>query len=875
MKRSLKKYVSLATCIAVVWVGLLGYAYIHFTAQSEVVTQEILENSRNIGEQVNKIFSWFDQKQEVFVTGAQNFDTPLPRATATINGKSLTLAVPVELAKQVENQFARGITLRFVSNNPKNAANVPLAHDNAAMMNMAAQGQLDSFSYNSSDESYHYVRPFFATSSCLSCHIGAEEGELLGAVVVDTNPTKFILSQREERLFWLFVCIVASTVAIALLYLFLVRLWRKSAAQGENLEYAQNMLANMNHETEVLLGNVSRVIKELQFNETDPQKAELLQRLQSMSNNLLQSSSKLREDGSSIQVECQEEIFHVDSFFKQCLQMFETVCAEKGLDLQLQIENSVPNYVLGDAFHLRQVLVRILKESTSHTDMGSVAVTVSATDNMASRINVKSIDNPPIHLLVKVENTGKGFIVSDKQFSSAQAAAEGSKKFHSRPVISLKPLNEIAALFYGNVHLSRNSASGSCFDMLAQVKLVQEDIVRQSVPTQEGLQQATQGLEQAKQGVQSLSQGLQQAEQSLPQMQHVAGIQEAKQGMQQVTHGIDEAKQGIQNVQQTLQRQSQLQSVQGAGQRKAASKTTKAIPMPLESHDERMQTLFAKPEDAQEYTMTMDDALKIPLSEEQGRISIIIGDSEISEFTDEAKQIFAEANFDAHLMSSADEIFRAVDVHNHNYAVVFLRVLNDLEVVYTATRIRYLERLGSKPVAIVLMAENIIQADMDVLRYFNVSTVDNFPRDAAIAVKITHLALRTKGNQIFQGGKVFNAVAMDKQNTQIFDLKQAMEISHKDKSLIQSMCAMWVRFYPAQVARLREFIREGNEDNLLRLLRSIKNSAGTVCLPLLWHEASRLEKKLSQGEEVRYEKLLAVYEQTYMYLKDDFDWDEE
>ncbi len=780
MIRSLKKYILISTGITLVWIAFVLYTYSYYTSHSEIVEQEIHANSRHVGQQTLEIFDWFEQKQNVYVSNNSSFAPSLPQSAKTTNsfGQALSMAVPIELAKKLENEFQNGVNISFVSNSPMNRENIPNTSENASLMLMANENRQDNFEFNEKKALYNYIRPIFAQNSCITCHINASPGTLIGAVVVDTNPAKFVLHQRTERIRFLFLSLAIGTIAIILFYLFMIRLWRIQKNQGANLEYSQNMIDNMSQEMEVVLANVARIINDAKENTADnPEKLEFLHTLQGINQDLLNSANRLSLGGGSVNLQSQEEIFHVDTFFKQCTEMFSARCQENGVELKLEIDNSVPTYLMGDAFHLRQIIIRILKNSAFHTEKGHLTVRVRSTLNMSSNLKVQDLNHIPIHLIVEIEDTSRGYITSNnKNFWKSKKYSEKSKQ-GIRPAFDLTPLNELAVLVNGSVALPQNNKNGARFVITGQMKLVDEETVR------------------------------------------------------------------TKNAESVSFVRNQAQSAQN-------SNTNTQVPT------------------QQEITQSVEHILPLPTPlATHGQISIILGDCIGAKAIDpEWERVFSKANIKATLMSSAVEIFQALNVDNHGYSVVFLRVLEDFDITYAATRIRYLDRQGTKPVSIILAGEDFIQSDMEVLRYFNISTMDNFPRDANIAVKATHLALRTQGNKIFQGGEFYDTRTGGGAPNKIFDTRKAMRNAKNDKNLVRSICSMWVRFYPAQLERLETMRKESDPDEHLRFIRSVKNSAATVCLPLLWEEANRLEKLLMSNKEIRYEKLLSVYEEAFTFL---------
>ncbi len=453
-------------------------------------------------------------------------------------------------------------------------------------------------------------------------------------------------------------------------------------------------------------------------------------------------------------------------------------CHEKNIGISLDVDNSVPTYLLGNAFYLRQLLIRILKQSLSATNKGSIHVRVRSALDLPSQFSPTDLHSIPIHLIIEVQDTSSGYIVtSNSAFWKNYTPSKKSGQTH----VDLATLNDLARMLSGSVTIPHNKKDGATFVIKAQMKLVDE----------ENVQLATVHTSSLPRGTQVLSTNT------------------------------------------------------NAPTSSAVSMQTPNFP-----HTTALHTFVPQGANAKDTP-----------------ISVIIGDSGIMEIAPDALKVFEQNNFKATLFRTADSIFKVLDNPNHGFSAIFLRELSDLDIIYTATRIRYLEHSGGTSIAIILINETIVHADMEVLRFFNVSTVNNFPRDPNIIVKITDLALRTHSNKIFQGDNFYEKTDKSGIPSKLFDARKAMANAKNDKALIHSICSMWVRFYPAQLERIASISKEGNKDDHLRLLRSIKNSAATVSLPLLWEEANRLEKMVMQDNPIRYEKLLSIYEESYNLLK--------
>ncbi len=780
MKKYIKTYMPFATFVVVSWFTYLGYAYTNFIQVDEIIIDEMRSHARHTGAQVSEIFSWFEENQKVFVPTAVsgNKNPNMQTSIVSTGGQSFSMPLPIDLARRLESKVNSGVNLRFVSNAPLNNANLANSNDNLGIMQVVEAGSVDFFGKSPDSNMYHYVRPILATKSCVSCHVGIAENGLIGALAIDIDPQVFTSSERYDRRTVRVVSVIGSVFAMLLLYVLLLDIWRRQKDKGDDLNLAQNVVTDMSQEIELVLGNMNLLLKELKQAEDNPQMTSLIQNLHNINRDLLDTSFKIRtgEGGEKYQ----EEIFNVDELFEQCVQLFLPQCNENKVRLKLDISPSVPTHLLGDAYHLRQAVSRLIGLSAMYTQKGNIQVRVRSVMDMPSRFYAKDLNHTPIHLVIEIEDTSVGYVVTDKQslLQSFSKKMQRNKRLKSRPIISLTPVNEIAAFMDGKVHMLSNSKEGACFKLVGQMKLIDDADVK--ITPQSSMH--------------------------------------------------------IQNKQKDMRA---LPTNGGASQGAVKEHGHATSPQGIVASE--------KP------------------------VSVIIGNGDISAIPENVLKIYKESGVHVTLVGQGNDILTTIDNPEHGYSVVLLRSLSDMDTSFCATRIRYLERENATPVAIVIIAEDMIQTDLEVMRFFNVSTADNIPRDPYMILKVINLALSTRNNKLFQDGKLLNQTNIDTNTTKLFDAQKALANTKNDKKLLQSICSMWLRFYPKQMERYRATVMEGTHEHKLRLLRSIKNSASTVSLPMLWAEANRLEERLMKGENVRYEKLMLIYENTYEYMKSKFE----
>lgn len=197
----------------------------------------------------------------------------------------------------------------------------------------------------------------------------------------------------------------------------------KEAAESA-VRIKSEFLATMSHEFRTPLNGIIG-INQLLADEIENQEHQELLRLQHTSsqallnviNDVLDIS---RLEGERLQLH--NEPFALSPLLKECMNLYEVMCKEKGLDFHLEIDPALPDQLVGDRARLRQVLVNLIGNAVKFTSAGEIAVTADLWQE----------GEAPPQLQFKVKDTGIG-ISPDKlpllfqPFS--QADASHSRKY--------------------------------------------------------------------------------------------------------------------------------------------------------------------------------------------------------------------------------------------------------------------------------------------------------------------------------------------------------------------------------------------------------------------------------------------------------------
>ena len=140
-----------------------------------------------------------------------------------------------------------------------------------------------------------------------------------------------------------------------------------------------------------------------------------------------------------------------------CVGLMKPVAIQKNIDLNLDVDESVPELVLSDADHLRQIMLNLLGNAIKFTATGAVTVAARADNPGAGKIIMH----------VKVIDTGIG-IPSDRFeaiFSPfEQADADTSQKFGGTG-LGLTISRKLISLMDGTIKVQSVEGQGSTFDI--------------------------------------------------------------------------------------------------------------------------------------------------------------------------------------------------------------------------------------------------------------------------------------------------------------------------------------------------------------------------------------------------------------------------
>ena len=239
----------------------------------------------------------------------------------------------------------------------------------------------------------------------------------------------------------------------------------KDAAEAGN-RAKTIFLANMSHELRTPMNGVIGMINLALSRATDPKQSDWLNKSKSAAQHMINvvndiiNYSKAEADRLPLVEKC----FSINQLIDEAIAMQDLNAQAKGLKLTREIPDTFPDTLLGDTFHLRQILLNFLGNACKFSEHGTITVRVSALEQ----------DDDSVLARIEVEDQGIG-ISPEQQAKLFQAftQVDGSMtRKYGGSGLGLIISKRLANLMGGDVGMVSQEGCGSTFWATVRLKLV-------------------------------------------------------------------------------------------------------------------------------------------------------------------------------------------------------------------------------------------------------------------------------------------------------------------------------------------------------------------------------------------------------------------
>jgi len=219
----------------------------------------------------------------------------------------------------------------------------------------------------------------------------------------------------------------------------------------------ENFMANMSHEIRTPMNAIIGFTNLLQKEQLNEKSREFVSSIQNSGESLLEIINDIL-DFSKIEagmMRIESSPFSLRELLHSVKTMFAAKIQPKDLSFIVNIENSIPDLLIGDAVRLTQILVNLVNNAIKFTNSGGIEINATADKKTEDRIEIS----------ISVKDTGIG-IASHKMeaiFERFQQADEDTTRKYGGTGLGLSIVKQLVELQNGTIHVSSVLNKGTEF----------------------------------------------------------------------------------------------------------------------------------------------------------------------------------------------------------------------------------------------------------------------------------------------------------------------------------------------------------------------------------------------------------------------------
>ncbi len=231
-------------------------------------------------------------------------------------------------------------------------------------------------------------------------------------------------------------------------------------------------LANMSHEIRTPMNGIIGLTQLALNLPTDPVVKDYLSKVFSSSQSLLGILNDILDvsklEASRMNIETRP--FNLDQLLNNLRNLFEESAASKNLEFIIEVEESVPRDLLGDAMRIQQIISNLLGNAIKFTGQGSVAV----------KVFLQKLEHSQALLTFSIEDTGIG--IDQKNFDKlfqpfSQVDGSITRKFGGTG-LGLVISQSLLKLMGGEFNVSSQPGQGTAFRFSLQLGVIAQTSIQ-------------------------------------------------------------------------------------------------------------------------------------------------------------------------------------------------------------------------------------------------------------------------------------------------------------------------------------------------------------------------------------------------------------